>query len=194
MELLSVSSFIAALAGAVITLGVFLFLPRIKQLAATRQRVAIITAGLSVAIGIISLTSLQLANRSAQPPGDVTVVNPSVPINLPNVSGSIPRSSAPVEPKRITTVIPLSETLDAHPSLFNPTKRTFERRFTAQPGFKIVEAKFVEKSATRVDSFQVQTTDTEVIVRFQLISGPSVDRYRGWLRGDLVLVQEELRS
>lgn len=189
MELLSVSSLVAALAGAVVTLGVFVFLPRIKKLAATRQLVAFITAGLSIAIAVISLTSLQLANRSAEPPGDVTVVNPTVPVQPPSAP-----SSVTVEPKRITTVIPLSETLDTHSSLFNTTTRTYERRFPAKPGFKIVEAKFVEKSATRVGNFQVQTTDNEVVVRFQLTSGPSVDRYRGWLHGDLVLVQEEIRS
>jgi hypothetical protein len=189
MDLLSVSSFIAALTGAVVTLGVFLFLPRIKELAATRQHVAYITAGLSFAIAVISLVSLQLANRSAEPPGDVTVVNPNVLVQPPPAP-----SSEPVKPKRITTVIPLSETLDAHSSLFNTTTRSYERRFPAQPGFKIIEAKFVGKSATRVGNFQVQTTDSEVIVRFQLTSGPSVDRYRGWLHGDLVLVQEEIHS
>lgn len=188
MELLSVGSFIAALAGAVATLGVFLFLPRIKLLATTRNRAAYITAGLSIAIAIISLINLQLANRSAAPPGDVTVVNPSAPEQPASAHSSIP-----VEPKRITTVVPLSETLDAHSSLFNTTTRTYERRFPAQQGFKIVEAKFVEKSATRVGNFQVQTTDREAVVRFQLTSGPSVDRYRGWLHGDLILTQEEVR-
>lgn len=188
MELLSVSSFIAALAGAIATLGVFLFLPRIKLLATSRNRAAYITAGLSVAIAVISLMNLQLANHSAAPPGDVTVVNPSVTAQPSSAPHSIPS-----EPKRITTVVLLSETLDAHSSLFNTTTRTYERRFPAQQGFKIVEAKFIEKSAARVGNFQVQTTDREAIVRFQLTSGPSVDRYRGWLHGDLILNQEEVR-
>jgi hypothetical protein len=189
MELLSVTSLIAALAGAIITVGVFFFLPRIKALAATRQHAAYITAGLSIVIVVVSLLNLQLANRSTEAPGDVTVSNP----NVPTQPASAP-PPVPVEPKRITTVIPFSETLDAHSNLFRTTTRSFERRFPAQPGFKIVEAKFIEKSATRVGNFQVQTTDGEATVRFQLTSGPSVDRYRGWLHGDLVLVQAEIRT
>ncbi|MBE2241445.1 MAG: hypothetical protein IAE86_01710 [Burkholderiaceae bacterium] len=187
MELLSVSSLIAALIGALATVGVFLFLPRIKALAATRQHVAYITAGLSLAIAAISLVNLQLANRSAALPGDVTVRVPDAPVS--------PASSPPallVEPKRVSTTVSISETLDEHSNLLGTTTRQYERRFPAKQGFKIVEAKFIEKSATRVSDFQVQTTDREAIVRFRLTSGPSVDRYRGWLHGDLVLVQEEL--
>lgn len=187
MVFLSISTFAAALIGALISVGVFVFLPKIKSASLTRHHIAYITAGLSIAVALLSFVSLQFVNLSSAPPGDVTAVAP------PTV-GDPAQTSAPMPapPKRITIVIPLSEVLDAHSSLLSTTTRQYERRFPSAEGFRIVEAKFSERSATRVGGFSIQTTDKEAIVRFQLTSGPSVDRFRGWLHGDLTLVQEEI--
>lgn len=189
MELLSIGSLAAALTGALLSIVVFLFLPRVKALPGTRHYLAYLTVGLSVAVALLSFVSLQVANRSNAPPGDVTVVATAAP-NIP-ASAATPAPPPPL-PKRITVVVPFSEVLDEHSNLLGTTTRQYTRRFPAQDGFRIVEAKFTEKSATRVGDFSVQTTDQEAIVSFRLTSGPSVDRYRGWLHGDLTLVQEEV--
>lgn len=194
MDFLSVSSLIAALVGAATSLAAFILVPRLKSSGGTRRHFTYVAATTAAVIAAASFASLWLADRKASSPGNVSIDVPpgrhepaSAPATTPPILIGVPAA-----PERVTTVERISETLDAHDSVLGTTTRQYVRRFEAKPGFRIVEAKFNERSATRVSGFVVESTGQTATVRFSLTSGPAVDRYRGWIDGELTLVQERI--
>lgn len=91
-------------------------------------------------------------------------------------------------------VFQISQTKDDHPSTFSDHSRTYTETFSADLGFKVVDAIFRSSSAARAGDItkNISPDGSEVAFSYRLTSGPAVDRYRGWLRGDLVIKQEQL--
>jgi hypothetical protein len=90
--------------------------------------------------------------------------------------------------------VQVSKTKDNHPSTFSDHSQTYTDTFSADPGFKIVDANFQSSSAARAGDItqRISADGSEIQFSYRLTSGPAVDRYRGWLRGDLVLKQEQI--
>src|SRR5262249_8216324 len=129
-----------------------------------------------------------LSSRSAAP-GNVVVEQPTPSASLRGV----PHSGS-VTPERIMTTDPVSQVLSFHGNLLGATTKSYSLAFPAREGFRIVEARFEETSATRVSNFAIyiEPYGKRAVVRFSLTSGPAVDRYRGWVQGNLVLTQERV--
>lgn len=72
--------------------------------------------------------------------------------------------------------------------------QSYTRSFAADEGFRIVELKWTMQSEARVSNFHygIEGGGSQAVVRFNLKSGPVTDRYRGWLHGTLVMVQEKV--
>ena len=192
MDFLSISSLVAALVGALISVATFILVPRLKSSGGTRRHLAYFAVTAAAVLAAASFASLWLAGTKARPPGNVTVEVPSVQHSQASTPTTSPPVLVPQPPERISVVERISETLDSHDSVLGTTTREYVRRFEAKPGFRILEAKFNEKSATRVSGFTAESTGQTAIVRFALTSGPAGDRYRGWIDGDLTLVQERI--
>lgn len=88
----------------------------------------------------------------------------------------------------------IDEILDIHESFTSETTRNYERIFEATPGFTIRSIDIIRNSATRVNNLRHEIIDggKKVVIRFELSSGPQIDRYRGWLHADVIVVQERL--
>jgi hypothetical protein len=91
-------------------------------------------------------------------------------------------------------VFQISQTKDDHPSALSDHSRTYTETFSADPGFRVVDATFRSSSAARAGDIKqnISPDGSKITFSYRLTSGPAVDRYRGWLRGDLVMKQEQL--
>lgn len=91
-----------------------------------------------------------------------------------------------------TRSVPVDQTKDDHPVTFGPHSRTYTETYPVAPGFRIIDARFQETSASRAGDIRavIAADGGSVTFSFQLTSGPAVDRYRGWLHGTLVLTEE----
>lgn len=91
-------------------------------------------------------------------------------------------------------VFQISQTKDDHPSALSDHSRTYTETFSADPGFRIVGATFRSSSAARAGDIKesISPDGSNITLSYRLTSGPAVDRYRGWLRGDLIMKQEQL--
>jgi hypothetical protein len=91
--------------------------------------------------------------------------------------------------KLVNISYPLDETKSDHPTLA-PSRRTYNRSYQAQVGYKIASANFHASSANHVSS-EPQLTVAEdgksATMRFGLESGPLFDQWRGWLSGVVTL-------
>ena len=86
----------------------------------------------------------------------------------------------------------ISQTKDDHPVTFGSHSRKYRSTFHASPGFRIVGSSFREDSANHVRDFNCNIGDdgSQIVCSYRLTSGPSIDRWRGWIRGDLEIVEE----
>ncbi len=93
-----------------------------------------------------------------------------------------------------TKSIPISMTKDNHPSTFSDHSQTYSETFKADPGFKIIETIFQQSSAARAGDItnRIFPDGSQIQFSYKLTSGPAVDRYRGWLRGNLILKQKQM--
>lgn len=91
-------------------------------------------------------------------------------------------------------VFEISQTKDDHPLPLSDHSRTYTETFLAGPDFRIVEATFRPSSAARAGDIKhnISPDGSKITFSYRLTSGPAVDRYRGWLHGDLVVKQEQL--
>lgn len=89
----------------------------------------------------------------------------------------------------------ISKTKDDHPSTLSDHSRDYREVFSADPGFKIVDASFKQTSSARANDirYNISPNGKNVEFSYKLTSGPAVDQYRGWLRGDLVVKQEQIK-
>ncbi len=76
---------------------------------------------------------------------------------------------------------------------FGTNTKAYSNRFEATPGYTITDVKWVEKSATRVSGRTLQIVDggQAVTMTYSLKAGPQTDRYRGWLRGEIVTTEKQ---
>jgi hypothetical protein len=109
-------------------------------------------------------------------------------------SGGSDGKSSQDAPDKIVVKQTLEKTLGEHKSPFAPTTSMYELIYQAQPGYRIVAHDFVPSSSNGLSQLTVQPVGNgaAVVVHFALTSGPQFDRYRGWIRGELTLVQERL--
>ena len=103
------------------------------------------------------------------------------------ISAMLPTSTA------VTKAFKINNTKDNHPNTFTTDSETFTDIFKADPGHKILEATLVTDSAARATNIVTNISDdrTQVEISYKLTSGPALDKYRGWLRGELVVSQEK---
>ena len=89
----------------------------------------------------------------------------------------------------------ISVTKDDHPVLFAPHSRDYKEKFRAEPGYRIIDAKFYKLSANKEGSETVNILPggLEVEIAFRLTSGPLFDQWRGWYTGTLQTVQEPIK-
>jgi V8-like Glu-specific endopeptidase len=100
-----------------------------------------------------------------------------------------------VEPGSIDVRYRISTTKDDHPVVFAPHPRDYRAAFQARPGFRIKAARVEPLSANHASTAVAEITDDGkvVVVRYSLTSGPSVDRWRGWLEAIVVTTQASLK-
>ncbi|EMQ2878820.1 PKD domain-containing protein [Vibrio navarrensis] len=89
---------------------------------------------------------------------------------------------------------PVQYTKDDHPVLLAEHSRQYVHRFKAPSGHKIVDVSFKSISAARasVEKPIVRENGSYAEMRFTLTSGPQVDRYRGWLKGVMIIKLERI--
>jgi S1-C subfamily serine protease len=100
-------------------------------------------------------------------------------------------------PAAIRIAYGVSEMKDDHPVVLAAHSHDYERRFVAQEGYEIVSARFESDSAnhvTRGPSFAIESGGRSVLMTFTIESGPSIDRWRGWLSGNAIIEQQRLKG
>jgi hypothetical protein len=104
---------------------------------------------------------------------------------------SLPPASPPELPGTIRTAYSIDVTKDDHPVLFGPHTQTYTRTFTAEPGYKISDTNLSPTSQVKLSGLKIDLSPDrkQAIVQFKLTSGPTYDRWRGWLEGTLELTQ-----
>lgn len=70
---------------------------------------------------------------------------------------------------------------------FQPTTKTYQKTFNAQPGFKIIDYKLISKSANNAGppSITLSQDGKQLSVQFPLTSGPVFDQWRGWIDAEI---------
>jgi hypothetical protein len=95
---------------------------------------------------------------------------------------------------RATKSCPVNLVKDDHPSLLSTdTRELTTAACTADPGYRIVDARFNLQSDTRASgpSVSIAADRQSASLSSRLTSGPATDQYRAWLIGQLELSQEE---
>lgn len=98
---------------------------------------------------------------------------------------------ASAHPAIIERSYQIDETYDEHPGLA-PTSKEYRITKAADPGHKIVDARVVRQSDTRVSDLvtSISPDRRSVELKFRLTAGPIFDRWRGWLHGQLILTMQ----
>jgi len=94
-------------------------------------------------------------------------------------------------PKTLTFAYRIDATKDDHPGV-TPSVRDYQLVFQAQPNYHIRSAHIVSSSANNVATqpeYQIAPDGRSATVTFALRSGPTFDRWRGWLDANLVTDQ-----
>jgi hypothetical protein len=179
MLFFSISTLVAVLLGALVAVAVFFLLPLLKSGPGIRIA-AFVTAGLYLLVIGGSIVNWFLLNQQETP-----VITPAT---LPQRS----LSTSPVSKLVIRDTAIYAE-LNSH-QLLGPTIKSYVQTFPANTGFRIVAANVVPISAIGVSGLSVDIVgDGEAVtVRFQLKSGPLVDRYRGSFNARLELTEESI--
>lgn len=118
----------------------------------------------------------------------------------PSLTGIFAKQASNVKDPPVTTTtempsVPLKQTRsvdvtkDDHPILLAPSTENYPPiTVNAFAGYKIVDAKFTAYSANGAKySAQVSEDFNSASFAYTLTSGPMVDQYRGWLKGDFVV-------
>jgi hypothetical protein len=81
------------------------------------------------------------------------------------------------------------------PHLYCPEKKNYKKYFDALPGYKIISAEVVKLSNTEdeLKPLNISSDGKNVTLEFSLKSGSSFDRWRGWLKGNIVTTQERIK-
>jgi hypothetical protein len=108
------------------------------------------------------------------------------------VANTYAAGSTPSQSPLFDKTYRIDETLDQH--IQNKSSLTYSLDFAAEPGSKIVSARFIEDSATAVSekNLNISADRTKVTFTFRLESGPFYDRWRGWWHGQVVLTMQRV--
>jgi len=122
-------------------------------------------------------------------------------ITVPEILGNIPQAKR--ETKQPPAEAPGSEeprppirhmrsidvTKDDHPILLAPSTQQYQPVVvTAFEGYKITDAAFTGYSVNGAKhSVELANDGNSASLHYALTSGPAYDRYRGWIKGDLVI-------
>lgn len=122
------------------------------------------------------------------------------PLRIAGVLASTPPGSSvsmqsvrPQRKKAIEVTYKIDETQQRHDNL-QPTSENYNKTFLSKDGYKIIDHKFIAKSANNstVTSVQVTPDGKALTVQFSLKSGPVFDRWRGWLDAEIFTLQEPI--
>lgn len=94
-------------------------------------------------------------------------------------------------PPRISRAVTVEFMKDDHPVFLAPHRRWYKQRIDAEAGYRIEKLSKTEQSRNNAPNFNVVVSPdgTFATVRVQLESGPTVDRWRGWLMATVQLEQ-----
>lgn len=139
----------------------------------------------NIVLGFFRLSGTILKAMTAELPG-VTLSTGDAAVRVtPGPPNAPPREA-------ITLGYGVDELKDDHPSPFDVSRRTYQRVFQAQSGYKIVGASFTAASANHVVSApqaDVANDGSTVKLQWDMESGPAIDRWRGWLAGNVTTRQ-----
>lgn len=81
------------------------------------------------------------------------------------------------------------ETVQSDHAAATPTSRTYSKAFEVHPGYLIVDCAFESISDNNADAIEcrIDGSGRQGSLSYELTSGPLFDRWRGWLKGDVVL-------
>lgn len=117
---------------------------------------------------------------------DIATTHPPFTFQSGNVVAEVP-----VRPSMLNLSYRLDETKSDHTGL-GRTKQTYQRKYSAQPGYKILSANFYESNANHVidgPRVAIDAGGESATVEFGLESGPIYDQWRGWLSGTVLLTE-----
>jgi hypothetical protein len=94
------------------------------------------------------------------------------------VSKLLEVSDNPSGPQTIMRRYQIDETKDDHPVVFDSNSRGYERRFDTDPGYKIVNVRWIPESVANASDINqnISADRKSVTFSFRLNSGPQVDR------------------
>lgn len=103
-------------------------------------------------------------------------------------SSEAEKQKGPQEFARSYTV---TQVKDDHPAL-TPDYRAYEERFSAEPGYKITQCEWNSASENHVEkiSCAIEQGGSRANFTYRLFSGPTFDRYRGWLYATVTIRQQ----
>ncbi|WP_316226754.1 MULTISPECIES: serine protease [unclassified Bradyrhizobium] len=115
------------------------------------------------------------------------IVDAKKSIEIDNESAKLPAGPAKLE--RSYTI---SETKDDHPVALASHSKTYQSRFQAEPGYKIVSCTPKAESANHAHDItcNIDSGGGSAVFAYRLESGPAFDRWRGWWAGYVSLQQE----
>ena len=85
------------------------------------------------------------------------------------------------------------ETNDTHTG-FSPSKRTYTQRFNAVDGYRILNYKVDVASINNAQIIDKTLSEDgkSITVNYSISSGPIFDRWRGWIKAQVITEQEKL--
>lgn len=80
---------------------------------------------------------------------------------------------------------------DDHPNRFDADVQAYEYRFDAEPGYQVDGVRMQMRSTSSLVGLRSRTLPdrSAAMLEFSLRSGPQADPYRGWFRGEIVVIQ-----
>lgn len=84
---------------------------------------------------------------------------------------------------------PINYVKDDHSSLLSTSSHSYTHTYNTKANYEIVDVMFNSLSAARaqVNKPTIKSNGQVAELNFRLTSGPQVDRYRGWLKGSLIV-------
>jgi hypothetical protein len=121
-------------------------------------------------------------------------INRVIPINVLSdalrIAGALPLLKAAMPERLVEVAYKIEETKNSDLKM-ESTIKDYALVFNAKPGFKIVDAVYVEKSANNSTKPDIDLSEDKksIKVTFNIKSGPLYDQYRGWLSADILTRQ-----
>lgn len=99
---------------------------------------------------------------------------------------------APQSPLKFARSFTVTRIKDDHPNPLQKDYRMYQDKFAAEPGYRIKECRWQSSSENHLDSINcdIDPTGTSATLNYRLFSGPSFDRYRGWLYTTVTLREQ----